>query len=91
MQQDTEDSDWLVIAVSHAFLCCVKRSTSESVTMDVHKEGKRAFAPLQIWSKSKNVWKNSSLISINLFNSCNGKLFVCMTHCTRSKFVVLVS
>jgi len=52
-----QDSDWLVIAASHAFLYCVKRSTSEYVTMGVHKEGKRALAPLEIWSKTKNVWK----------------------------------
>jgi len=52
-----QDSDWVVIAASHAFLCCVKRSTSESVTMGVSKEGKLAFAPLEIWSKTKNVWK----------------------------------
>jgi len=52
-----QDSDWVVIAGSHAFLCCVKRNTSESVTMGVRKEGKRAFAPLEIWSKTKNVWK----------------------------------
>jgi len=49
-----QDSDWLVIAASHAFLCCVKRSPSESVTMGVCKEGKRAFAPLEMWSKTKN-------------------------------------
>jgi len=31
-------------------LCCVKISTNESVTMGVCKEGKRAFAPQDIWS-----------------------------------------
>jgi len=40
-----QDSDWLVIAASHVFLCCVKRSTSESVAMGVRKEEKRVFAP----------------------------------------------
>jgi len=32
----------------------LKRSPSESVTMGVCKEGKRAFAPLEMWSKTKN-------------------------------------
>jgi len=53
-----QDSDWLMITASHVFLCCVKRNTSESVTMGVRKEGKRAFDPLKIWSKTKNVLKS---------------------------------
>jgi len=51
-----QDSDRLVVAASHAFSCCVKRS-SESITMGVRKEGKRAFVLLEVWSKTKNVWK----------------------------------
>jgi len=50
-----QDSDRPVIAASHTFLCCVKRSTSESVAMGTRKEGKRAFAPLEIWSKNQNL------------------------------------
>jgi len=48
-----QDSDWLVIAASHTFLCCVERSTNESVTMGVRKEGKRAFATLKFGLKPK--------------------------------------
>jgi len=55
MQQDT---DWLVIAASHTFLCCVKRSTNESVAMGVRKEGRRAFAPLETWSKNQKRLEN---------------------------------
>ena len=53
-----QDSDWLVVAASHASLSCVKRSTSESVTMGVRKEEKRAFAPLEIWSKNQKRLEN---------------------------------
>ena len=53
-----QDSDWLVIAASHAFICCVKRSTSELVAMGVRKEGKRAIAPLEIWSKNQKHLEN---------------------------------
>jgi len=40
-----QDSDWLVMGASHAFLCCLKRSTNESAKMNVRKVGKWAFAP----------------------------------------------
>jgi len=32
--------EWLVLAASHVFLCCVKTSASEYVAIGVHKEGK---------------------------------------------------
>jgi len=62
-----QHSGWLVIAESHAFLCCVKRSTSESVTMGVRKDGKWAFPPLEIWSKTKTFGKSENSSSISNF------------------------
>jgi len=53
-----QDSHWLVIAASHVFLSCVKGSTSESVTIGVRKERKRAFAPVAIWSKNQKHLEN---------------------------------
>jgi len=63
-----QDSEWLVITASHVFLCCVKRTTSESVAMGVRKEGKTGVCPPinlveepKIFRKSED----SSSISIN--------------------------
>jgi len=53
-----QDSDWLVIAASHAFLGCVKRTPSETVAMGVRIEGKQMIAPLEVWCKNQNHLEN---------------------------------
>jgi len=60
-----QNSDWLVIAASHAFFCCVKRSTSESATMGLRKEGKRAFAPYKFGVKPKTFGKSQNRSSVS--------------------------
>jgi len=84
-----QDSDWLLIAASHSFSCCVKRSTSESVTRDVRKEGKRAFAPIEIWFKTKNVWKTVQFRLISLILAI--AVYLPVWRCTRRRFAALLS